>query len=187
MFDRFDVRPVFRGHWKGLTLFNTSPRLPDWTARLTLAVPAILIVTCSLWRDWKLAAPAALLAGVSLLTGGTLSVFSHLSTLRLRLTDRLEQQALDIERDSLDESVAHLLTATLLCVADAATIVIGMNFGHDTKGSTVDGVWAALALGISSYIALLFVVLVPRLYSAYIEINQVPSYMDGFDRSTPRQ
>lgn len=185
MFYRFDVRPVIRGHWKALTLSNRSPSVPDWTARITLVLPALSVMVVSILRDWKLAAPAALLGGVALLAGGTLSAFTHLSTLRLRLTDRIEEQSLDVERDSLDESVAHLLTATLLCIVDAAALVIGMNFASP-NGTSIGGLWASLVLGVSTYIATLFVLLVPKLYSAYVDINRVGGHISGFDRSWPR-
>ncbi|MEC4573641.1 hypothetical protein [Streptomyces virginiae] len=183
MLDRFNVMPVFRGHWKGLTDGRYSTRRADVAARLSLLIPACVFVLMAL-RGGRLAAPAALIAGVSLLAGGMLSAFTHLSTLRLKITEWDNAggaSRFEVEKGMLDETAAHLLTASLLCALDAATLVIGMNFGVTSTGQ-LSGFWAALAAALSSYVLLVFIFVIPRLYSAYVEINNVAPDLNGFDR-----
>jgi hypothetical protein len=156
-------------------------------ARAALLVP-LAVFLVMFFKDGKLASPAALLTGVSLLAGGMLSSFTHLSTLRLKITEwdgAGGPSRFEVEREMLDETAAHLLTGSLFCAFDAASLVIGMNFSL-TKTGHLYGFWAALSAGVSSYILLIFVFVIPRLYSAYVEINGVGRDLSGFAKTKNR-
>ncbi|MFB7862231.1 hypothetical protein [Streptomyces sp. NPDC056069] len=184
MSERFNVLPVLRGHWKGLTDGRYRERRADVIARLSLLLP-LTIFGLMLWRGGHLAAPAALLTGVALMAGGMLSAFTHLSTLRLKITDWDKPgtaSRFEVERDMLDETAAHLLTGSLLCALNAAVLVIGMNVGV-TKTGQLCGFWAAMAAALSSYVLIVFIFVIPRLYSAYVQMNNVSGALSGFDRS----
>ncbi|MFJ9525476.1 hypothetical protein [Streptomyces cyaneofuscatus] len=183
MSERFNVLPVLRGHWKGLTDGRHAAQRADVVARLSLLLP-VVVFGLMLWREGRLAAPASLLTGVALMAGGMLSAFTHLSTLRLKITEwdsPGEASRFEVERGMLDETAAHLLTGSLLCAFNAATLVIGMNVGV-TKTGHLYGFWAAASAGLSSYVLVVFVFVIPRLYSAYVQINDVSSELNGFDR-----
>lgn len=187
MLDRFNVAPILRGHWKGLTNGQYLVARPDLAARAILLLP-IGLFGYLLWRGASLASPAALLTGAALLAGGMLSAFTHLSTLRLKITEWDGEggaSRFSVERDMLDETAAHLLTGSLACVLDAASLVIGMNVSLDKNGQ-LTGFWAALSSAISLYVLLIFVVVLPRLYSAYVEINRVAGRLSGFTRGKSR-
>ncbi|MGV9452119.1 hypothetical protein [Streptomyces sp. NPDC003635] len=188
MLDRFNVAPILRGHWKGLTNGQYLVHRPDLAARAILLLP-LLLFGYLFWRGASLASPAALLTGAALLAGGMLSAFTHLSTLRLKITEWDGDDGVSrfsVEKDMLDETAAHLLTGSLACVLDAASLVIGMNVSLDKEGH-LTGFWAALSAGISLYVLLIFVVILPRLYSAYVEINSVTGRMSGFTRGKGRR
>ncbi|MFF0132215.1 hypothetical protein ACFYTG_42010 [Streptomyces mirabilis] len=142
-----------------------------------------ILVFLLMWlKDGRLSTPGALLTGVALLAGGMLSAFTHLSTLRLKLKEwagASEVSRYEVEKGMLDETAAHLLTGSLLCVLDAASLVIGMNVSV-TKDGHLFGFWAALAAAISSYVLIIFIFLIPRLYSAYVEMNDVSPDLNGF-------
>lgn len=181
MFSRFNFIPVLRGHWKGLTDGRYTPPRPDVVARLSLLVPVAVFVLMLL-KGGRLSTPGALLTGVALLAGGMLSAFTHLSTLRLKVKEWVgssEASRYEVEKGMLDETAAHLLTGSLLCALDAASLVIGMNVSV-TRAGHLYGFWAALAAAISSYVLIIFVLLVPRLYSAYVEMNDVHPDLNGF-------
>ncbi|KND26018.1 hypothetical protein IQ63_37875 [Streptomyces acidiscabies] len=181
MFSRFNFIPVLRGHWKGLTDGRYAPPRPDVLARLALLIPAIVFLLMWL-KKGNLSTPSALLTGIALLAGGMLSAFTHLSTLRLKLkewVDASEASRYEVEKGMLDETAAHLLTGSLLCAFDVASLVIGMNVSM-TKEGHLYGFWAALSAAISSYVLVIFTLLVPRLYSAYVEINDVSPDLNGF-------
>jgi hypothetical protein len=181
MFGRFDIRPVLRGHWKGLANGQYINYRPDWAARIILLLPLLLFT--AMWvGDGRLAAPTPLLSAAALLAGGMLSAFTHLSNLRLKITEWAGDGGPDrfaVEREMLDESAAHLLTGSLICVLDAATLVVGMNISVSDKGQLI-GFWAALASGLSAYVFLIFIITIPRLYSAWVEINGVARHLNGF-------
>lgn len=188
MWERFNVLPVLRGHWKGLTDGRYAGGRPDIAARISLLAP-VVIFSLILWRNGKLAAPAALLTGVALMAGGMLSAFTHLSTLRLKITDWETPGSIsrfEVEKDMLDETAAHLLTGSLLCALNAAALVIGMNVSV-TESGHLYGFWSALAAALSSYVLIVFVFVIPRLYSAYVQMNSVRDDLNGFHRTKKKR
>ncbi len=191
---RFDLTPVFRGHVKGLTRADRNRTAADFLARVVLFGVPVGVAVLMFVTDAGLSAPESLLTGVAILLGGNLAVFGALSTLRLRLTETADDfnQA---ERDGLDESVAHLLAAAIACVVTAVVLVVGMNLrvkptmaelqAGAPGGSELTGLPAAIAGGLSTYIALIFLILIPRLYYAYTSINVVRHRMSGYHRGRP--
>ena len=106
MISRFNFRPVLRGHWKGLSNGARDGHHPDWLARIILATPAGLFVV--IWGlKGSFAAPTPILAAVALLAGGMLTAFTHLSTLRMKITelvDEAEDERFVVEREMIDET-----------------------------------------------------------------------------------
>lgn len=178
---RFDLRPIIRGHWYGLSDGRRTDDGGDWPTRIAL-LSTVLLVPAGMQFDWKLAAPGPLLGGVALLAGALIGSYGTLSTLRLRLLDLADphDEALEPERDLLDESVAHLLLAALVAALTAASLVIGTN--TTPMNEPVTGFWAALAIALSTYLLLLFVLVLPRLYAAYVQINVVRPALNGQHR-----
>ncbi|MEV8195067.1 hypothetical protein AB0P13_23580 [Rhodococcus pyridinivorans] len=186
MLERFNLLPLLRGQLKGLTLDARGGNPADVLARVVLYGVPLALVVAALIKNWTLAAPVPILTAVSLLAGGTLSAFSSISTLRMKLTEWSgESDGRDVDRESLDESVAHLFMIALACVVDAAVLVVGLNFAVGAKGTPEEGVltgaFAAVAIGVTSYIFLTFVMVLPRLYWAYTKMNRVSRKMNGFD------
>lgn len=186
MLGRFDLLPLIRGQLKGLTQDARKGNPADVAARVVLyGVPVALALAAIGW-NWKLASPVPILTAVSLLAGGTLSAFSSISSLRLKLTEWSEDgDGRDVDRESLDESVAHLFMIALACVIDAGILVVGLNIAQGPVGTPDEGsllgISAALAIGVTAYIFLTFVMVLPRLYWAYTKMNRVSPKMNGFD------
>ena len=181
MFSRFNLIPVVRGSWKGLSDSNYKA---DRFARIAIVLLPVGLFGGMLTFDGRLAAPTPILTAVSLLAGGMLSTFTHLSTLRLKITEWLASPDVDDdflrdEREMLDESAAHLLTGAVVCALTASFLVLGMNVAQNEEGA-ITGFWAALSAAASAYVLLLFVMAVPRLYSAYVDINKVSHNLSGF-------
>lgn len=181
MFDRLVPTSVFRAHWKALSDYRSSgkPR-PDWVTRaVVVGLPAIVTVL-GWWTGLELKSPEGLLAALALLAGGFLTAFTHLSTVRMKLADREDVwgEAERIDRDSIDETSAHLLAASYLSGVAAALLVLGFNFGATEEGN-IAGVWAALASGAMTYVLVLFLVSLPRLYSAYALYANVRNELSG--------
>ncbi|KXX59433.1 hypothetical protein [Rhodococcus sp. LB1] len=182
MLDRFNFAPVFIGHWKGLTKDTDTGPVPDWGARGVVAGVPLLVIGLMAWKDVELSFPGVLLTAVSLLSGASLTVFAQLSSLRLKLTEWFDDDdtSRDSDKDALDESVSHLMAATIACVFAAVIIVVGMVTSKPDAVS-LSGVAAYAAGGISAYIALLYVMLIPRLYYAYVNVNRVRGNLNGFE------
>ncbi|WP_370942029.1 hypothetical protein AB5J62_23255 [Amycolatopsis sp. cg5] len=155
---------------------------PDWPSRLFLILPSVGIVLSSYFFDWRLSAPTGLLAGTSLLAGALLSAFTHLSTLRMKVTEwtKHEEDRFSPERAMLDESAAHLLLGALICALNSAILVLGMNVS--SSSGEVTGVLCAISCGLGCYVLLMFFLCLPRMYSAYVELNDVSDSLSGFNK-----
>lgn len=183
MTKRLNLLPVFRGQWRGLSRGKPPDVRPDWLSRCVLYGIPIAVLAASLAWGWTVAAPGAILSGVALLAGGLLSSFTFLSTVRMKVTEWSEAKPARwaTERAMLDETAAHVLSAATACIIEAVLIVIGMNVSsapHDA----ISGPLAAATLAVAAYVVVNFLVCVPRLYNAYIELNSVSTELSGFTR-----
>lgn len=204
-----DVFAVLRGHWKSLTPEAGSPRLDD--ARLVFACAPGAFFVLALLFSWHLSAPTPFLTAVSLLIGGSLTVFAQLVNLRSRIRDDLDDEWVEKEKGAVDQTVNHLLTAVLFAIATAALLVVYMNVaseeppGPDAWGSlTVPEAWTAvsntnfsslvrmptittlltaLIAAMSTYLVLLLTVCVPKLYLVYTRGFRVSRKNDGHHAS----
>jgi hypothetical protein len=132
---------------------------------------------------WRFSAPSAVLSGVALLMGGLLSTAGVLSTLRLKLTDRDEShRAAEEAKRNLDEAVPHVLTAALGCLTSAIVIIIAMNFPVAAAEATINRGFSCVIAVTLTFVAVLFVATIIRLYAAYVQVNRVPKQLDGFVR-----
>lgn len=187
MFDRINPLPLFRGHWYTLSDYRkTKPTADLFTRALVVVVP----LGVGVWMfvaSGTLSDPGAILAGLALLAGALLAAFAQLSAWRQRLTERAEDfhHSEQRDRDNLDETAAELLVSSYMSVISLIVLVLGMNFGVDADGAVV-GFWAALASTLCSYVVIVFLIALPRLYSAYVNINSVRDELNGFHSPAPR-
>ncbi|MGP9031520.1 hypothetical protein ACT17S_00395 [Glutamicibacter mysorens] len=182
---RFSLAPIIRGHWKGLTNDTKDGNVnADWVSRILLISAPTLLVTATLVFGWQVHSPSAILSAVALLSAGLLGVFTQLSGLRVRLTERKEEEWLDVERDGIDEAVSHILFSFLLCIFICVLLVIGINVAASEielpAKEFLRSCWSALVFATTSYVVLTMVILVPKLYSAYTEMNEVKDELNGF-------
>lgn len=180
MLDRIIPTSLFRGHWKGLSDYRGSTPKPDTLTRLFIVGAPVAAGVFMLISGGKLSAPSALLSAVALFSGGLLASFGQLSTLRLKLTDRTEDNQFSerIDRDFLDETAAHLLVAAYSAAVSAALLVMAMSFGSDPDGR-IGGAWAAVITATTTYVFVVFIIALPRLYVAYTRINKVRRELSG--------
>jgi hypothetical protein len=177
---------LFRGHWKALSDYRDETTHPDRVTRTVLVlVPAAAFIAMLALPNAHLAAPGALLSGVALLAGSFLAAWGQISSMRLKLTERASMfgDTERVDRDALDESAAHLLVASLFSGAAALMLVLGMNFTADPTTGAIHGFFAAMAVAFASYVLLLFLIAVPRLYTAYVNLHAVREALNGTHRT----
>ena len=181
--DRFDLVPLFRGHWRTLIDLGhpTSARVGGdlWARGIVIVVPLATAVTMYGFGG-KFREPGAILTGLVLLAGGFLSAFTHVASLRQRLTERAAQyeHAERANRDYLDETATSLLVGSLLSGVAATFLIVAMNFASPTGGIT--GIAAAIITYLATYIGVLFLMTIPAMYAAYVETNRVRKEIAGF-------
>ena len=122
-----------------------------------------------------------MLSAAALLAGGTLTAFTHLSTLRLRLTEREtdEKKTEQSDRDMVDEVAVHLIVAALSSTFTALLLILGITFASAVVADEIRGPFAWLAFASLTFNALLYWLAFPRLYLTYIELNNVARHMAG--------
>jgi hypothetical protein len=188
VFSRLLPTAIFRAHWKALSDYRRVPPRPDWGSRIAV-VGLPLVTTAAMVRfHGELRSPEAYLAALAIFAGGLLAAFTHLSGVR----DRLEQRAgawgdaEKIDRDAIDESAAHLLVASYMAGVAAALLVLGLNVAPapiPPATEVVVGGWiGALATGAMTHVLILFLVAIPRLYSAYTTAFTVSDALNGYHR-----
>jgi hypothetical protein len=189
MASRLDFTPVWLGHWRGLSMRTHSPTgylhyHPDRVARaFTLLVPAAAFVGALYWlRDalptWSLPADftAVAVGAAALLSASLVAALSQLAGWRDRLSDR-DRVSEQPVKAMIDEAVAHVALALLESVLMLATAVASLALaGWPARLFTA----ATCALG--AHVIYLFLLLVPRLYSAYVQRNDVDENLDGYSR-----
>lgn len=195
---RLSLVPIVKGHWKSLANVNKLGEHvgADVVTRSILGVLSVGAATWVYLADVAFAAPAALLSGFALLSGVLLSVFAQLASMRTRLTDSNDSSnRTRVLKDSLDESVAHVLIAALLGLLASVTIVVSMAMHEPPTPQAIAGVavapvpspgpeimgWPAVVVAaIATYEVLLLIMVIGRLYSAYTRVNDVSPKLDGY-------
>lgn len=191
--DRFSPSAAIRAHFAALAKRDYSTRQvrnagSDWVAIFVLyAVPVLLGVAAWLF-SWRLASVDPLLAGSALLVGGLVAGFAQIASWRdrLTLTQDSEPKGKAAKRDSLDESVAHILVAiyaatllTILLAVDAN--VLAMYVPAKDEVPMLGRGLSSSTIALSSYLLFLMFLVLANLWSAYSDSNEVPRRMGGAD------
>lgn len=160
----------------------------DWLTFVLLYGGAISLAAIGFFRDWQITAAESLLSGAALLTGGLLAALAQVASWRDRLTARQSEnkRAEVAKRDSLDECVAHIVMAIYAAVVVTVLLAIAANIlggaapegGHPPK---LDRGLSTAIIGSSTYLTLLLLVVLPRLWHTYADQNNVPARMGGAD------
>ncbi|MFS0701967.1 hypothetical protein AB6N24_18520 [Cellulomonas sp. 179-A 4D5 NHS] len=186
MFDRLLPTDIFRAHWKALSDYRGATTVPDYPTRAVLLGAPLLATALSFKFGFELRLPEGALAALALLAGGFLTAFTHLSSVRLRLTEREPAwgDAERFDRDAIDETCAHLLVAAYMSGVATGWLLLGMNFGAGagTGDDMIVGFWAAIEAGLLVYVVVLFLITLPRLYQAYLTYAHVRDALNGAHR-----
>ncbi|MEV7428338.1 hypothetical protein AB0N29_01855 [Nocardioides sp. NPDC092400] len=169
--NRLSVRHVLSDHWRSMRKHGSS--VADAAARYALLVVPLAVGLVSYGLEWRLLSPTALLPATSLLAGVLLATSGQLISLRARIADSVllsgNQRVKNIYREALSgvlvAALAALLDAVLLAILSSVAIPQG------ETGWRLDFaiVGCALALTVSTFLVLMFLASVRRLYLAYLE------------------
>jgi hypothetical protein len=187
---RFSLLDLLRGFLKVLRNRDTTPSRPDVLARSILVVVPIgagILVTLT---NVQINSPGYVLTGIAILAGGFLTAFTHLSTLRQSLTSRQGDypNSQRPDRDLIDEVATLLLVSAVAAVLTAVVLVIAMSATPITpKQPLVIMGWpAGVVAAMCAIVVLLFLLTIPRMYNAYLQLNAVRNALNGADRRAER-
>lgn len=174
---RFSPFSLFKGQWLVLSDYRSEHPVGDKIGRvIILLVPVVVFI-------WMWVAGATLrdvnsiVSGTAILAGTLLAAFGQLSSWRDRLKSEAERFELTDtqDRDSLDETVTHLLAAAYTSGLAAILLVVAGNTGYALNDGveTITGPFLWAGISVASHAALTFLVAVPRLYYAYVSVSRV--------------
>jgi len=162
---------------------QTQPKgVADLFARAVLYGLPLILGVVALWRGATVAAVDGLLAAGGILAGALFMAFTQVAAWRDRYTERMAgRQASELpQRYSLDETVAHILMATYACFGLAVVALVGANFAN--KEDKLTGIWAALTIVDGTYVVLLMLIIIPKLYAGYAVTHEVDREMSGLSQ-----
>jgi len=169
---------MFRGLWKSLSRFESENILPSVFIRLVVfAFPLALGIYMQITKAC-LADPGSILAVLGLLAGALLAAFSQLSSWRSVLSARADLSE-KRDRDHLDETAAQLLVASYMSATAAGFLVLGTNVTASPTGA-LGTPWSAIVGALGAHVLVVFLIAVPRLYSAYVNLNAVRDELNGY-------
>lgn len=165
---------LLKHHWNSLADRSRGKGAlkRDWPVTIVLVIVPCAAGVSAYRSDLQLTAPASLLAALSLMSAGLLAAFGQIASIRSKY--RLPDDDYDPEwrtREMLDEAVAHILTAALVAVLTAVIIVVGMNAGAG-NGRQLAVLASAGVVGFGSYLVLVFLMVVRKLWGAYEAANE---------------
>jgi hypothetical protein len=190
---RLSLSPILWGHWKGLSQRTYAGEdlvgvTPDYVSRslvILLPLGAAAIVS---WAPIRPTLSFESVVGLSLawsalVSAGLIGTFAVLAGWRARLNERAKTDRYyrSVEKPVaalVDEAVAH----TLMGVIDALLLAL-LAAGSAAFPSPLHRYVLALAIMFATHAALLFVIISTRLYSAYVQVEQVATAVNGFDGS----
>ncbi|MFT4293813.1 MAG: hypothetical protein QM582_00170 [Micropruina sp.] len=190
---RLNPVPLVRGHVRGLSsrTYEKGELVsfrPDWAARA-----ASLLVPAATWCLIANARPTysenlfnllgIALAWAALASAGLLSTFTLLAGWRGRLAEAIllkERWSREAPlRALVDEAVAH----SMLGVVESLSVAVLAGLACIVAVPWQGLLWAVTA-AVVAHTVFLFGLIATRLYSAYVQAEDVPPEVDGFDRSS---
>lgn len=185
--NRFSAASIWRAHLKGLRNRNFRKAEPglgivDVLARGVLYGLPLGLAVAGYFVGAKVVAVDGLLAAAGILAGALFMAFTQVASWRERYTERQrERYASELpQRYSLDETVAHVLIATYASLALVVVVLVSANYAN--KAGDLVGVGAALTIALGSYVVLLLLIILPKLYAAYAVTHEVAPEMSGLSR-----
>lgn len=178
--DRFDFRPLLRDHFRSMQRPNLSP---DWAARTLVVLLPVGVGAVSYVLEWRLTDPSAISGASALVAGIMFGAFTQIAAFRDRIEGRRPFDA--TTRRHFRETAAHLMTGALAAALEAAVLVVasGIRPHPDAK---LDRIPTSIVLALGSYVLVLFIMSIRRMYSAYLRVFENGQYLRS-DKARAKQ
>lgn len=166
--DRLSLQTIRHDYWRSINHFGTGSR-DTYALAVIFGTPVVAAVVAVFPLRLVITAPAALLPAVSLLAGVLLAAAGQIITLRARIADSLTLSSDKRLTAHIRETLSGLLLAAVAALVDALLLgVLQVVLREEYR-------WWHIALsscimGITIYLAMMFIVTARRLYSTYLEV-----------------
>ncbi|MFF2822629.1 hypothetical protein ACFVRV_06200 [Arthrobacter koreensis] len=164
MLSRFNVFALLLDQLKSMR--KSGSGRPALLARVLVILAGPIGIALSLWFDWRMQSISELSAALGLLAGVFLSAFAIVFSIRLTLSTSPSSSLKRIAAQRMDEGALTLLAAGLLAGADALWLSIVA--ATTIPGHPVGSLRTAVAVGLSCWVAIYFLLSVRRLHALYV-------------------
>lgn len=168
--DRFSLWPALRDYLQLVRKYKTKKR--DWWALTVLFGLPLSVMGVSAYLRFVFPAPVAMLPAVALLAGVLLSAAGQVVTLRARIADSLTLSLDDRVRAHVRETMSGVVLAAAAAFVDA--LLLGALAASTQQVGYVVRWWhialSSATLGVTAYLALMFIATARRLYATYLEV-----------------
>lgn len=174
--DRFSLWPALRDYVLLVRKYKSRKR--DWWSLIVLFGIPLVVIAATIWRWYVFPAPVAMLPAVALLAGVLLAAAGQVITLRARIADSLTLSADERVRAHVRETMSGVVLAASAALGDA--LLFGALAAATQQPNFAVRWWhvalSSAALGLTAYLALMFIATARRLYATYLEVfeNGVP-------------
>lgn len=155
--------------------------LPPVVAFISFCVYAFIIFLdkSDIRQQNLLSIDDSLLASLAILSAALITAFSLLASWRNSVSEQF-QGAHDHARKRwlLDTASAHLLAGAYSSVI-ASIVVILTKALNLLNNSIIEAIGNVIAIGISTHVVMSLLIALPSLYSAYVQLNDVDSFLNG--------
>jgi hypothetical protein len=168
--DRFSLWPPMRDYVRLVRKYKSSKR--DWWALTVLFGLPLAVTGATAWRGYVFPSPVAMLPAVALLAGVLLAAAGQIVTLRARIADSLTLSTDERVRAHVRETMSGVVLAAAAAFTDA--LLFGALAAATQQAGYVKHWWhvavSSVALGVTTYLGLMFVATARRLYATYLEV-----------------
>jgi hypothetical protein len=152
----------------------------------------VVVAGITAWRGYVFPSPVAMLPAVALLAGVLLAAAGQIVTLRARIADSLTLSTDERVRSHVRETMSGVVLAACAALVDA--LLFGALAAATQQVGYPKHWWhvalSSAALGVTTYLALMFIATARRLYATYLEVFEKGAPVRGkqpIQRTAPRE
>lgn len=176
---------IYNGQWKALRTYSVDDTVKGRRSKLGgFLIYGVPLVLAALALPMRIHFSSdTLLAMLGILAGALISAFGQLASWRdsIKGTKRTDD-ANRPERWLLDSAASHILAGAYSSVCAAVLVLLSMVITlPNILPAWAHGIGTMAILLFSSHVATSILVALPALYSAYVQLNDVPGILNGND------
>lgn len=184
---------LYRAQWKAFRRYrsniieNDEPIEYQYGRMVTVYGIPLAVSIFSYCNEFNLDISNILLTVLGIIAGALLALFAQLAAWRQTFDDKKHKnkRIYNAERWLIDSSVSHVLAASFSAVISCIVLIIAFFLSklQITYSVQLVRICNSLAVLFSIHTLLTLLLVMPALYSAYVQVNDVSPQLNGNDKT----